>query len=61
MLAETAYNVIEALSEKEKERLFGMLKLSERAPKNKRVKVLDDSQAKEFLIQKLNAWKRQRS
>lgn len=53
MLAETAYNVIQALPEAEKARLYSMLKLEEKAIKPKVKK--DDGhwtpeQAKEYLM-----------
>lgn len=53
MLAETAYNVIQALPEAEKERLFSMLKLESKEVKTQPKK--DDghwthAQAKEYLM-----------
>jgi hypothetical protein len=57
MLAETAYQVIEALNEKEKSRLFAMLGLqSELVNKTKtsttKKKILSDAEAVEYLLRK---------
>ena len=57
MLAETAYQVIEALNEKEKSRLFAMLGVrSELVNKTKtatkKKKILSDAQAVEYLLRK---------
>lgn len=53
MLAETAFNVIEALSEEEKKRLFVMLGVHVSPPKPKKKPLITDAQAKEYLIKKL--------
>ena len=57
MLAETAYQVIEALNEKEKSRLFAMLGVqSELVNKTKtstkKKKILSDADAVEYLLRK---------
>ena len=57
MLAETAYQVIEALNEKEKSRLFAMLGVqSELVNKTKtstkKKKILSDAEAVEYLLRK---------
>ncbi len=57
MLAETAYQVIEALNEKEKSRLFAMLGVqSELVNKTKtstkKKKILSDAEAVDYLLRK---------
>ncbi|MBQ0907725.1 hypothetical protein KBJ98_03300 [Flavobacterium sp. F-328] len=57
MLAETAYQVIEALNEKEKSRLYAMLGVqSELVNKTKtatkKKKILSDAEAVEYLLRK---------
>lgn len=54
MQAETAYNVIEALSSREKNRLFKMLGLKRQEPEKKTTQpLLSDAEAKEYLLKKL--------
>ncbi|MBB1192060.1 hypothetical protein DNC80_00025 [Flavobacterium sp. SOK18b] len=57
MLAETAYQVIEALNEREKSRLYAMLGvqselMNKTKTSNKKKKILSDAQAVEYLLRK---------
>ncbi len=54
MIAETAYNVIEALPEKEYNRLLQMLGLEKKPKKAKRKPVVTDAQAREYFTKKFN-------
>lgn len=61
MLAETAYQVIEALNEKEKSRLYAMLGMqvtcnSINKKSNKKKPLLSDAQATEYLLRKLKRY-----
>lgn len=53
MKAETAYNVIQALPEKEYKRLKQMLEVTPKAKKPKKKPLITDAQAMEYLIKKL--------
>ena len=58
MKAETAYNVIQALPEMEKNRLYNMLGVSsalKAKPKNiKKKQLISDAEATEYLLRKLS-------
>ncbi|WP_417444598.1 hypothetical protein [Joostella sp.] len=59
MRAETAYNVIKELSEKETSRLYDMLGISQNKSKPvKRNKMITDAEATEYLLTKLKGVKR---
>lgn len=57
MKAETAYNVIQALPEMEKNRLYNMLGMSSalivKPKKTKKKPIISDSEATEYLLRKL--------
>ncbi len=60
MLAETAYQVIEALNEKEKSRLYAMLGVQSALvnttkTSTKKKTILSDAEATEYLIRKLKS------
>ena len=61
MLAETAYQVIEALNEKEKSRLYAMLSVQSAFKNNmntssKKKTLLSDAAATEYLLRKLKKY-----
>ncbi len=60
MLAETAYQVIEALNEKEKSRLYTMLgvqsALQSKPKSTKKKPLLSDAEATEYLLRKLKRY-----
>lgn len=61
MLAETAYQVIEALNEKEKSRLYAMLGvqsalINKAKTSTKKKKILSDAEVTEYLLRKFKKW-----
>ncbi|UPT69409.1 MAG: hypothetical protein M0D53_09365 [Flavobacterium sp. JAD_PAG50586_2] len=55
MKAETAFNVFQALSPEEQQRMLSMINISTE-PKKKAVKQNDDAQVKDMILSKFRLW-----